>query len=91
MSTEIFKYCRYVPAYYREGKNDGESRWTNRTENGVLSVFLCHGESLVLLPKSEIDSKKVRVAFSLEDMNRSGPRRARPMSRLRHMCWNVSV
>ena len=85
MSTEIFEYCRHVPVYYRDGQNDGESRWTNRPENDVLSVFLCHGESLVLLHKSEIDSKKVRVAFPLEDMDRSGPRRARSMSRLRHM------
>lgn len=31
-----------------------------------------HGETVVLLSKGEIDSKKVRVEFSLEDMDMSG-------------------
>ena len=40
--------------------------------------LLCHGhiqrilETVVLLSKGEIDSKKVRVEFSLEDMDMSG-------------------
>ena len=32
----------------------------------------CHVETVVLLSKGEIDSKKVRVEFSLEDMDMSG-------------------
>ena len=32
----------------------------------------CHVETVALLSKGEIDSKKVRVAFSLEDMDTSG-------------------
>ena len=31
-----------------------------------------HDETVVLLSKGEIDSKKVRVEFSLEDMDMSG-------------------
>ena len=38
----------------------------------VLSVLSCHVETVVLLSKGEIDSKKVRVEFSLEDMDMSG-------------------
>lgn len=38
----------------------------------VYSVFKDHEETVVLLSKGEIDSKKVRVEFSLEDMDMSG-------------------
>ena len=40
--------------------------------NDVLSVLSCHVETVVLLSKGEIDSKKVRVEFSLEDMDMYG-------------------
>ena len=38
----------------------------------ALDFAIRHGETVVLLSKGEIDSKKVRVEFSLEDMDMSG-------------------
>ena len=40
--------------------------------NDIHSVLSSHVETVVLLSKGEIDSKKVRVEFSLEDMDMSG-------------------
>ena len=40
--------------------------------NDIYSVLSSHVETVVLLSKGEIDSKKVRVEFSLEDMDMSG-------------------
>ncbi len=50
------------------------SRHNLCTTNGkdVLPFNSCHVETVVLLSKGEIDSKKVRVEFSLEDMDMSG-------------------
>ena len=62
----------YISTYNREGRNSGGSSRTNRQANDVLSVLSCHVETVVLLSKGEIDSKKVRVEFSLEDMDMSG-------------------
>ena len=64
--------CRYVPNYDRKIKNRRGSSRTNRPANDVLSILSCHVETVVLLSKGEIDSKKVRVEFSLEDMDMSG-------------------
>ena len=66
------KCSRYIPPYDREDKNSGGSIRTNHPANDVLSVLSCHVETVVLLSKGEIDSKKVRVEFSLEDMDMSG-------------------
>lgn len=44
----------------------------NRPELDRLLDKLRNGETVVLLSKGEIDSKKVRVEFSLEDMDMSG-------------------
>lgn len=38
----------------------------------ILSILSSHVETVVLLSKGEIDSKKVRVEFSLEGMDMSG-------------------
>lgn len=38
----------------------------------VLPILSCHVETVVQLSKGKIDSKKVRVEFSLEDMDMSG-------------------
>lgn len=48
----------------------GNIRYTGRNRAQPLSVN--HTETVVLLSKGEIDSKKVRVEFSLEDMDMSG-------------------
>lgn len=64
--------CRYVPNYDRKIKNRRGSSRTNRPANDVLSILSCHVETVVLLSKGEIDSKKVRVEFSLEDMDMYG-------------------
>ena len=46
--------------------------WTNRYEVCASNIISsCHVETVVLLSKGEIDSKKVRVEFSLEDMDMS--------------------
>ena len=55
--------CRgYVPRYERTPKNG----WFD-----IHSVFATHVETVVLLSKGEVDSKKIRVEFSLEDMDMS--------------------
>lgn len=54
----------------RTKKLRGSSR-TNRQANDILSVLSCHVETVVLLSKGEVDSKKIRVEFSLEDMDMS--------------------
>ena len=61
--------CFHIPP---RGQNSGGSSRTNRQANDVLSVLSCHVETVVLLSKGEIDSKKVRVEFSLEDMDMYG-------------------
>ena len=38
----------------------------------IHAIVPRHVETVVLLSKGEIDSKKVRVEFSLEDMDMSG-------------------
>ena len=43
-----------------------------KTEIEFKNVKKVYGETVVLLSKGEIDSKKVRVEFSLEDMDMSG-------------------
>lgn len=53
------------------GQNSGGSSRTNCLTNDVLSVLSCHVETVVLLSKGEVDSKKIRVEFSLEDMDMS--------------------
>lgn len=55
--------CRgYVPRYERPPKNG----WFD-----IHSVFATHVESVVLLSKGDIDSKRIKVEFSLEDMDMS--------------------
>lgn len=43
-----------------------------KRQRGIYAIASCHVETVVLLSKGEIDSKKVRVEFSLEDMDMSG-------------------
>lgn len=40
--------------------------------HNIIFIHSRHVETVVLLSKGEIDSKKVRVEFSLEDMDMSG-------------------
>ena len=68
----MIKIIWYVPTYDREDKNRRGLSRTNHPANDVLSILSCHVETVVLLSKGEIDSKKVRVEFSLEDMDMSG-------------------
>lgn len=51
------------------------SRFVSENYQGqpdINTVSSSHVETVVLLSKGEIDSKKVRVEFSLEDMDMSG-------------------
>ncbi len=52
---------RYVPAYDYFIKN----------RKYINSINSSHVETVVLLSKGEVDSKKIRVEFSLEDMDMS--------------------
>ena len=52
----------YVPRYERTPKNG----WFD-----IHSVFATHVETVVLLSKGMVDSRKVKVDFSLEDMDLS--------------------
>ena len=53
----------------------GANLWTNPCERArkmsILLISSCHVETVVLLSKGEVDSKKIRVEFSLEDMDMS--------------------
>lgn len=50
----------------------GNVIWEYRPEQEKKVLYTAHLETVVLLSKGEIDSKKVRVEFSLEDMDMSG-------------------
>ncbi|MDD7738841.1 MAG: recombinase family protein, partial [Lachnospiraceae bacterium] len=58
----ILKHIRFRFPVYFNGKEIEELSWDDETTV----------ETVVLLSKGEIDSKKVRVEFSLEDMDTSG-------------------
>lgn len=47
-----------------------------------------HVETVALLSRREINSRKVRVEFSLEDMNPPASSRAQPINRSEIVCWN---
>ncbi len=47
-----------------------------------------HVETVVLLSKGEVDSKKIRVEFSLEDMDMSEFQDGATYPRSRTMCWS---
>ena len=58
------------PLAQREGNHDQ----TVATAGNAVADFVKHahhGETVVLLSKGEVDSKKIRVEFSLEDMDMS--------------------
>ena len=48
-----------------------------------------HVETVVLLSKGEVDSKKIRVEFSLEDMDMSEFQDGATIRRSRSMCWSI--
>ena len=51
-----------------------DSRFVSENEQGqsdINTVSSSHVETVVLLSKGEVDSKKIRVEFSLEDMDMS--------------------
>ena len=48
-----------------------------------------HVETVVLLSKGEVDSKKIRVEFSLEDMDMSEFQDGATYRRSRSMCWSI--
>lgn len=53
-------------------KNTVDMFPTTDCSKDIHSVLSSHVETVVLLSKGEIDSKKIRVEFSLEDMDTSG-------------------
>ena len=46
-------------------------------------------ETVVLLSKGKVDSKKIRVEFSLEDMDMSEFQDGATIRRSRSMCWSI--
>ena len=52
--------------------------------------FTPHVETVVLLSKGEVDSKKIRVEFSLEDMDMSEFQDGEPTPRSKTMYWSVA-
>lgn len=56
------KCCGYVPYYERTTKNGRVV---------IHTIFSSHVETVVLLSKGDIDSKRVKVEFSLENMDMS--------------------
>ena len=48
-----------------------KSGWEKRIYIGTRNVFSCHVETVVLLSKGMADNRKVKVDFSLEDMDLS--------------------
>ena len=48
-----------------------KSGWEKRIYIGTRNVFSCHVETVVLLSKGMVDNRKVKVDFSLEDMDLS--------------------
>ena len=63
-----FKVKTRFDKFPRTSTNDHESSYTLDIKMKQSS----HVETVVLLSKGEIDSRKVRVEFSLEDMDMSG-------------------
>ena len=49
----------------------GNVIWEYRPEQKKKVLYTAHLETVVLLSKGEVDSKKIRVEFSLEDMDMS--------------------
>ena len=49
-----------------------------------------HVETVVLLSKGEVDSKMIRVEFSLEDMDMSEFQDGQPIRRSKTMCWSIA-
>ena len=49
----------------------GNVIWEYRPEQEKKVLYTAHLETVVLLSKGEVDSKKIRVEFSLEDMDMS--------------------
>ena len=49
----------------------GNVIWEYRPEQEKKVLYTAHLETVVLLSKGEVDSKKIRVQFSLEDMDMS--------------------
>ena len=62
LRTKWQKSRGYVPRYERTSKNG----WFD-----IHSVFATHVETVVWLSKGMVDSRKVKVDFSLEDMDLS--------------------
>ena len=48
-----------------------------------------HVETVVLLSKGEVDSKKIRVEFSLEDMDMSEFQDGATYPQIKSMCWSI--
>ena len=55
----------------------------------VPMLVSTHVETVVLLSKGKVDSKKIRVEFSLEDMDMSEFQDGATIRRSRSMCWSI--
>ena len=65
ISCKVTSLVRDLPAFYEAGYEMTHACAVDQFCQGV------HVETVVLLSKGEVDSKKIRVEFSLEDMDMS--------------------
>lgn len=65
-------YMYHITTAKLSNRGIAGSRTTSDIDIFTFNHITIHVETVVLLSKGEIDSKKVRVEFSLEDMDMSG-------------------
>lgn len=56
----------------------------------VLFIMRFHVETVVLLSKGEVDLKKIRVEFSLEDMDMSEFQDGATYPQIKGIFWSIS-
>ena len=61
-----------------------------RQKSDINLGLSSHVETVVLLSKGEVDSKMIRVEFSLEDMDMSEFQDGQPIRRSKTMCWSIA-
>ena len=65
-------HVNFLQPHQRGWKHFSLPEYSENSGKCISITLSTHVETVVLLSKGEIDSKKVRVEFSLEDMDMSG-------------------
>lgn len=69
---ERVHHVNFLQPHQRGWKHFSLPEYSENSGKCISITLSTHVETVVLLSKGEIDSKKVRVEFSLEDMDMSG-------------------